>query len=182
MFCQFSELQGKVFQSVIATDKEVTFRMANGVEYKLQHFQDCCESVYVEDIVGDLSDLEGTEIISAEETYNSENPKDGFYESFTWTFYHLRTIKGTVTIRFYGSSNGYYSESVSLVRNEPEKVVAPKENASGFTDDELIIIQKALAAHINSLKSVVPYVKEIDDWCQRAERVRDKAIDLYYKE
>jgi len=115
----FSELNGKVFDSVTSTDKEVIFKCGS-VEYKLHHFQNCCENVYVEDIVGDLADLVDSEILHAEETSSHENPKTEEYgyvpNSFTWTFYHLRTMKGSVTIRFYGTSNGYYSERVMLTK------------------------------------------------------------------
>lgn len=77
----------------------------------LFHQQDCCENVYVEDIIGDPVDLIGGVISVFEERIDQEDVE---YGSQTWTFYEIRTTKGDITIRWNGSSNGYYSESVTV--------------------------------------------------------------------
>ena len=121
----FNEIIGKVFKSVEnKDDEEIIFTATDGTVYKLYHDQDCCESVTVEDICGDLNDIIGEPIIMGEEVVSEHgvNPEGvplmEYQDSFTWTFYKIGTIKGVVTIRWYGDSNGYYSESVEFARVE----------------------------------------------------------------
>ena len=122
---EFNELKGKVLTSVVVNEynDEIVFKTTDGEVYTLYHDQDCCESVEIESIVGDLGDLVGEEILLAEEAQNlfdliksAGEVEEDEYGSHTWTFYKLATRKGYVDIRWYGSSNGYYSEEVSFKR------------------------------------------------------------------
>jgi hypothetical protein len=117
---QISDLIGKMMTSVTKVGDEIIFTADNGDKWKFYHNQDCCESVTIEDICGELNDLVGSPIIMAEEVSNNEGPKkDDVYgppDSFTWTFYKFATIKGNVTVRWYGTSNGYYSERVDFCK------------------------------------------------------------------
>jgi hypothetical protein len=121
-------------------DDEIHLRTTDGKEFKFYHPQGCCESVTIEDVCGDLADLVGSPITIADEVSNSgecETKYDDDYnvkgvelsnwpqdivrpeyapKSYTWTFYKLATVRGSVTIRWFGSSNGYYSEGVSFVQ------------------------------------------------------------------
>lgn len=119
-------LLGKTLAHVEVTeDKErIIFTVEDSTEYIMFHSQVCCETVSVEDIIGDINDLIGSPILQAEEVVHDNQTPEGVPvkewqdDSFTWTFYKLATIKGYVTIRWYGSSNGYYSESVQFERTK----------------------------------------------------------------
>lgn len=117
-----SELLGKTLAKVerkeLLCDDLLVFTTADGAVYHMYHSQDCCESVGIEDINGNLNDLVGCPLLVAEVSTNSIDPpsKNDKPESYTWTFYKFATINGYVTIRWYGSSNGCYSEEVNFAR------------------------------------------------------------------
>lgn len=119
-YVDFSSLKGLTLKAVQHNNEgewneEILFITTEGKTYRMCHHQDCCESVNVESIVGDLNDLVGSEILIAKKVTNSEDARpSGYIESFTWTFYKLATIKGYVDIRWFGESNGYYSEDVDF--------------------------------------------------------------------
>ena len=122
---RLGELVGKTVKEITGCEKgsgSMDIVTEDGITFRLYHDQDCCESVDIEDIAGDVSDLIGSPILMAEEVTSNENPPGvtkEYQDSFTWTFYKFATVKGSVTIRWYGESNGYYSESVSLYVEGP---------------------------------------------------------------
>jgi len=112
-------LRGKTITAIsqIGGDR-IEITTEDGKRYAMLHDQDCCESVTIHDIEGDLQSLVGSPLVVAREEADSEWPADvdkpEYTESFTWTRYFFATRNATVRIRWHGESNGYYSESVQI--------------------------------------------------------------------
>lgn len=133
----FESLVGKTFidvqhvpEGVVGDSDAIVFTVSEDEKYAQYYSQDCCASCSISDITGELSDLVGSPVVSAyessssgnidtdgNETETSEVPEDRYSDdSHTWTFYRISTLRGTVVIRWYGSSNGYYSDHASFAR------------------------------------------------------------------
>lgn len=124
-YCAIDQLIGKTLTEIRTLENgsdTAVFICDDGSEYTMYHSRDCCESVSIDDVEGDISDLIGRPITIADESTSSENPEGVVPEyqdsSFTWTFYRIATAKGFVVIRWYGESNGYYSESVDFAKTK----------------------------------------------------------------
>lgn len=120
---KLEKLIGKTIVRVSGDRYDDKFKMETecGLVFKLffdaGQYPSVEETVYLEEIVGDLQDLLGAPVIMAEEVNNADTPDDSEVEltdSFTWTFYRIATKKGLVVLRFLGESNGYYAESVTV--------------------------------------------------------------------
>jgi hypothetical protein len=115
---ELGEMLGATIKSIVGEkgDDRMIFYAEDGRQFHFYHSQNCCESVDIEDVCGDLADLLGSPLVLAEETSSEEPEPVREYEpdSCTWTFYRFGTAKGAVTVRWYGESNGYYSEGVDF--------------------------------------------------------------------
>jgi len=120
---KFDVLKGLVLENLTRAKSKYDERIritASGRDFLMFHDQDCCEQVVVESICGEVDKALGEEITEAVEHSNSDKPSLEEYtdeengDSWTWTYYTIRTQSETIVIRWYGTSNGYYSESVEV--------------------------------------------------------------------
>lgn len=125
MMQEIKQLEGKILKNINRIKSKhnsnndcLEFETIDGDIFKMEHLQECFEDVHIEDICGDLMDLINTPILLAEEVSNHNwiDADLGDDCSETWTFYKFRTIKGSVDIRWHGSSNGYYSEKADFYK------------------------------------------------------------------
>lgn len=108
-----------VLGAALGTERAVVLVCEDDVAIAMEHDQDCCETAYLADIVGDLDDLRDAVIICArEETNRDSHPEHlqlcSLDESFQWSYYIIQTNKGCVTLAWFSTSNGYYREDVDV--------------------------------------------------------------------
>jgi len=100
----------------------VVLGFANGSVLRILHAPDCCETVWLADLNGDLDDLVGHPVpiveIRSQDMADDDPAKND--ESGTWTFVTLRGIKSSVDMRWCGTSNGYYSEAPTQEHWRPD--------------------------------------------------------------
>lgn len=129
------QLIGLTPAAIEVTEDEIKMAFTNGALARWYHSQDCCETVTIDDVNGDWNDLIGHPLLVSEERScqkgeegvppTREGPESwSDDESYTWTFYAFRSIGGSVDVRWYGSSNGYYSEGVDFEFTEPPQPAA----------------------------------------------------------
>ena len=112
--CDIKDMVGKKVVGIYYDEENFQILTDDGV-YAFYHEQSCCESVYLTQVDGISDKIIGSRIVIAEVVTDE---KDTEYGHITWTFYKIGTSKGMIDFRFQGESNGYYSESVDLIKIE----------------------------------------------------------------
>jgi hypothetical protein len=127
---EFSKLVGKTIVAIEGAkvrSERIAFICSDLSRFSLSHCRECCESVLVEELIGDPQDLIGHVVALADESTNRDNPPEDT-DSFLWTFYRIRTHGGDLTIRWLGESSGYYSEDVNCaVDTVPMESLTPEQ-------------------------------------------------------
>lgn len=108
-----SDLKGKTITAVIYnTDDDSLWIHLNTHILEMTHIQDCCETVYLADVVGNFEDLIGYPLLEVSESIVNIESED---ISSTASYYNFKTLKASVQLRWVGESNGYYSETIDCL-------------------------------------------------------------------
>lgn len=115
-YCGFSSLAGKTITSIEGLNSDhVTIKTECGKTYGMRHFQDCCESVSLKEVLGNVDSIIGKEV-----RYANEDTSDcsGEWSSGTRTTFTIHTNGGSLILIWEGYSNGYYGEGVSFYEDD----------------------------------------------------------------
>ncbi len=112
--CDIKDMVGKKVIGIYYDEENFQILTDDGV-YAFYHEQDCCESVNLTQVDGISDKIIGSRIVIAEVVTDEKSVAGG---SVTWSFYKIGTNKGMIDFRWQGESNGYYAETVDLIKIE----------------------------------------------------------------
>ena len=109
-FIDVEQLKGMTITAVVYKEENESLLIhLNTHVLEMIHNQDCCETVYLADVVGNFEDLIGYPLLEVSESVVCIPTR---CESATASYYNFKTVKASVQLRWVGESNGYYSETV----------------------------------------------------------------------
>jgi len=116
---EFELLKGGIIKEIIGLEENSTsviFHIETNLNnvkriivVDFNHHQDCCEQFWLEEYHGNIQVGDVIREISIR-----EEEAQGNYDSATWSFLVIETQMNSITLRFCGESNGYYSESCDV--------------------------------------------------------------------
>lgn len=118
------ELAGLTFVRIQDNEDSITLYDTTGARYVLQHFQSCCENVRIVKTEGNpLSEAVNLKCTNALNEHPGEPDwhKSDYDASYTWETFELRF--GDVSLKWWvlGESNGYYGETMDLIKYTPDE-------------------------------------------------------------
>ena len=110
--CHIDDLVGKAVRGLAYSDEYFQI-LTDDCIYIFYHEYSCCESVWLTQVDGISDKIIGSRIVIAEVVTDEKDTECGH---ITWTFYKIGTNKGMIDFRGQGESNGFYSETVDLIK------------------------------------------------------------------
>jgi len=116
---EFKKMVGEIISEItLKTDdnnyEQLIFKTESGKIFKMFHENDCCEIVYLEDVIGGrLTDLLGETVVDVDIKTNSIKNNKNTEIYIEYYFYEIKTNENTITLRWYGDSE-YYSAYVDF--------------------------------------------------------------------
>ena len=173
----YKDFRGKVIYEIKGLEvgsEKVEIVFTDGSYVEMWHEQDCCENVEVIQVDNDVSRHIGAVIECINEKVNDEADRpDEYTDSATETFYDIVTSKGYLSFRWLGTSNGYYSETVSIkyypVKTDDKLIFKQHIPLTGFTT------QVNTVSFDDSTKEEMFnfFTTHIEDYRKALERIRN---------
>jgi hypothetical protein len=116
---KISDIIGKTVVNVVQTEDKILMIFSDGDVGKFYHESEYGESVHINDVSGDWSDLIGNPLLEADEQINDRVKviDPGGYNDGgigIQTFYTFRGIGGSVNVKWYGETSGRYPVLVDV--------------------------------------------------------------------